>query len=216
MPEDKTAQDQADDATENAQEGAEGDGGTEGTDDADGVAKRLANAQSAAKRAARDRDRLKAELAAVKAELEKNAKPNETVDPEAIAKATEAKVRAEIMRDRALDKVEVLAAKSFANPSLAAKLLSSDVDNFVVDGKVDVDAIREALAELLEAEPYLAAAPEKRFRGTADQGNRGGKEKTLDDQIREAAAKGDVMAQIRLQNQKMLPQIKRMQGLQQS
>lgn len=187
---------------------------TKETLDAEALARQAANKKAANVRAAAERDKLKLQLAELKAELQKF-KPEDEVNPKAIAEAAKAEVRAEILKDRALDKIEVLAAKAFANPALAAKLLASDVDSFVNDGKVDTEAINDALKDLLEAEPYLAAAPAKRFQGTADQGTRGnGKANDLDAQIAAAAAKGDVMAQIRLQNQKILPLVQRMQGIQ--
>jgi len=175
--------------------------------------KAIAAERAKAKSEAQKRRQAEAELATLKASLEKATNTAETVDPKAIAEAAKAEARAEVLKDRALDKVEVLAAKTFANPALAAKLLAGEVNNFIADGKVDVEAINEALADLLEAEPYLGVAPDKKFKGTADQGPRGnGKANDLDAQIAAAAAKGDVMAQIRLQNQKLIPHIQRMQG----
>ncbi len=47
------------------------------------------------------------------------------------------------------------------------------VDDFIDDGKVDVDAIQDALTELLEKKPYLGAAAQggkNRFQGSAEGG----------------------------------------------
>lgn len=190
-------------------EGGDGDAGKTGGATED-PARQLKNAQAAAKRAARDRDRLKAELAALQAAQPKDTKPAETVDAKAIAEAAKAEMRAEVLADRAMDKVEVLAAKKFANPELAKRLLAASTADFIHDNKVDTEAIQDALDELLEANPYLAATPEKRFKGSADQGPRGGKEPSLDTQIAAAVKAGDVREQIRLQNLKMLPAIQKM------
>jgi len=198
---DTTTQAETGDAT-----GDTGEGTGEGTEST-----ALKNAQAAAKRAARDRDKLKAELAAMRATMDKATAPDEEkLDAKAIADAARAEARAEVLKDRAADKIEVLAAKKFANPELAKRLLAADVGEYISDGKVDTEAIQDALDDLLEANPYLATQPEKRFKGTADQGVRTGKEPTLDAQIAAAVKAGDVALQIRLQNQKMLPHIQRM------
>lgn len=215
MPEDNTPADDTTDGTATTEdtsgEGGDGGSGGEGGDDS---ARKLTNAQNAAKRAARDRDKLKAELAALQAKLAEKpaekATAEQPLDAEAIKKAAQAEIRAEIVRDRAMDKVELAAAKTFANPEIARRLLAANVEEFIADGKVDTDAIKDALDDLLEANPYLAAQPEKRFKGTADQGVRTGKEPTLDAQIAAAVKAGDVREQLRLQNLKMLPQIQKM------
>ena len=207
---DTTTQAETGDATGDTGEGTGEGTESTGTSTEDGD-RALKNAQAAAKRAARDRDKLKAELAAMRATMDKATAPDEEkLDAKAIADAARAEARAEVLKDRAADKIEVLAAKKFANPELAKRLLAADVGEYISDGKVDTEAIQDALDDLLEANPYLATQPEKRFKGTADQGVRTGKEPTLDAQIAAAVKAGDVALQIRLQNQKMLPHIQRM------
>lgn len=98
-------------------------------------------------------------------------------DPDEIRKQARAEANAEVLRDRALDKVETKAAKLFADPEDARALLASRVDEFVDDGKVDTDAINEALTDLLSKKPHLAAATARRFQGSADGGARNGKSK---------------------------------------
>lgn len=78
---------------------------------------------------------------------------------------------AEVLKDRALDRVETKAAKSFADPEDARALLASHVDDFIVDGKVDGEAIDKALADLLKRKPHLGVQG-KRFEGSADGGAR--------------------------------------------
>src|SRR6185312_14715645 len=89
-------------------------------------------------------------------------------------KQLQAEARAEVLRERALDKVEAKAAKLFADPEDARALLAARVEDFVDDGQVDVDAINEALADLLSKKPHLAAAKAARFQGGADGGARKG------------------------------------------
>jgi hypothetical protein len=158
-------------------------------------------------------DRMKAKLReetkqrkAAEARLAEKDKPKppegEAPDPAAIREAALAEARAEVLTERALDKVEVLAAKTFANPALARKLLAGEAADFVDGGKVDTEAIAEALEALLKAEPYLAGGTGKRFGSSGDHGPRGSQPKDLAAQIADAQARGDVKAVIRLQNQK--------------
>lgn len=200
---------------------SDGDEGGTTTDDTkpaaadvgDAGKKAIAAERTKARTEAKRRRELEAELAALRASTAKKADADETVDPKAIAEAARAEARAEVLKDRALDKIEVLAAKTFANPDLARRLLQSDVDQFIGDGKVDTEAIKDALAEYLEANPGLAIVPPKRFNGGADQGPRG---KTaapdLDTQIAAAVKAGDIREQLRLQNMKLIPHAMRMWG----
>lgn len=163
---------------------------------------------------AKARQKLEAEIAELRAKAS-GPSADAPVDAKAIAEAAKAEARAELLKDRALDKIEVVAAKTFANPDLAVRLLKSDVGSFIANGAVDTDAIKDALADLLDANPGLAATPAKRFTGTGDGGVRGGgNAPDLDTQIAAARAAGDVRQQIHLQNQKLLPQIQKIaQGL---
>lgn len=95
-------------------------------------------------------------------------------DPAELRKQLQAEARAEVLNERALDKVEAKAAKLFADPEDARALLAGRVDEFLDDGQVDVDAINEALTDLLKKKPHLAAATAKRFQGGADGGARKG------------------------------------------
>lgn len=95
-------------------------------------------------------------------------------DPDEIRRQARAEAAAEMLRDRALDKVETKAAKLFADPEDARALLASRVDEFVDAGQVDLDAIDQALTDLLSKKPHLAAARAPRFGGGADGGARKG------------------------------------------
>lgn len=104
----------------------------------------------------------------------KGDKADDQPDPEEIRKQAKAEAQAEVLRDRALDKVETKSAKLFADPEDARALLADRVDEFIDDGKVDTDAIQEALEDLLKKKPHLSAATARRFQGSADGGARNG------------------------------------------
>lgn len=98
----------------------------------------------------------------------------ETPDPEQLRKQARDEAQEELLKERALDKIEVKAAKTFADPEDAKRFLADRVDEFVEDGKVDAEAIGDALEELAKNKPYLAAQGGKRFQGSADGGARKG------------------------------------------
>jgi len=99
-------------------------------------------------------------------------------DPAELRRELEAEVKAQLegvaRRERVLDKIEAKAAKSFADPTDAVTLLRDKTDDFLDDdGKPDLEAIQDALKQLLENKPYLGVAAQggtKRFQGTGDGG----------------------------------------------
>lgn len=101
------------------------------------------------------------------------------VDPEQIRREARAEAQRETLNDRVLDKIEAK-ARRFADPADAAALLLREhgVDDFLDGARIDADAIAEALDELLEKKPYLAAAAETKARKgpkpDPSQGSRGG------------------------------------------
>jgi len=101
-------------------------------------------------------------------------KPDDRPDADAIRKAAREEALAETLGDRALDKLEVRAAKLFADPDDARAMLAGRAAEFVDDGKIDTDAIDDALQDLLKRKPHLGAKPEQRFQGSADGGARKG------------------------------------------
>jgi hypothetical protein len=164
-----------DDTGDDADSDSADDDSSDGTDD-DG-ADQLGDAGKQAL------DRMKAKLLsekaarkALQAQLDAAGKPadDDTPDPAELRKQARDEARAEVLNERALDKVEAKAAKLFADPEDARALLAGRVDEFIDDGKVDVEAIEDALAELLKKKPHLAAATAKRFQGGADGGARKG------------------------------------------
>ncbi|MEU1421479.1 hypothetical protein [Kitasatospora sp. NPDC005751] len=105
-------------------------------------------------------------------------------------------------RQAVASKVEALAVGRFADPQDAVDALGSD---FLTDaGAVDTAAIEAALAALLERKPHWKADTGPRTpRPDPSQGPRPGGTVDVDDQIREAQAKGDWRTALRLQNSKL-------------
>lgn len=91
---------------------------------------------------------------------------------EELKRQAKTEAQAELLKDRALDKIEVKAAQTFADSEDARRFLADRVDEFVDDGKIDADAIGEALDELAKNKPYLAAQSGKKFQGNGDGGAR--------------------------------------------
>jgi hypothetical protein len=110
-------------------------------------------------------------------------------DVEAIRAQARREADAAVLTDRVMDKIEAKAAKGFADPDDAAALLmrGRDPKDFLDgDGKVDGEAIEDALKELLEKKPHLAAQGGRRFGGGADGGARKeepSKPKSLEDAV---------------------------------
>jgi flagellar biosynthesis/type III secretory pathway protein FliH len=101
---------------------------------------------------------------------------NKSETEKAIAAArreAEESVRAEVRRERVLDRIEVLAAKDFADAEDARLRLGARADEFVgKEGEIDPQAISAALSQLLKDKPHLAAKGDGRPKGDADQGPR--------------------------------------------
>lgn len=95
------------------------------------------------------------------------------VDLDKVRAEAKAEAQAEALRERVEDKIEAKAHK-FADPedAVATLLRKHGIEEFIDDGKVDVDAIQEALDDLLKSKPYLAAQGGKRFQGGGDGGTR--------------------------------------------
>lgn len=78
-------------------------------------------------------------------------------DVDEIRSAARREAQEEMIRERALDKVEAKAAADFKDPDLVRGALAAKVDEFITaDNTVDVDAIEAALKELLTKRPHLA------------------------------------------------------------
>lgn len=93
-------------------------------------------------------------------------------DPEKLRAELRAEVEAEALKGRVEDKIEAK-ARAFADPedAVAVLLRQHNIDDFIDDGKIDVEAISDALTELGNKKPNLLAQG-KRFQGSADGGAR--------------------------------------------
>jgi hypothetical protein len=116
---------------------------------------------------------LEAEVAAAK-----KPKPADDAPPdlEAIRQQIRTETQTEALRERALDKLEAKAARTFQNPDDARAFLAARVDDFIDGATVDVKAIADALDDLLTERPYLGVTqgePKPRFQGTGDGGPKG-------------------------------------------
>lgn len=144
--------------------------------------------QIKAENAARD-----AEFADLRKQLEKltpkepakkapasDAEAAEPVDVEKLRREAREQVETELKAaqaaERVLDKIELKATKTFIDPADAVSRLmrEKNTDDFLDEkGKPDVEAITDALEDLLQRAPHLAATAQggsKRFSGSGDGG----------------------------------------------
>jgi len=168
---DTTKDDAADEAAESEEEPSQ----VEGEDALGDAGKRALDKMKADLRAEKARRKAaENEAAALKASKAEGGDDSKT-DLDAVRAEALKQARAETLRDRALDRLEARAARKFNDSADARAHLASHVEEFIDGDKVDSAAIDEALTELLEAKPYLAAGGAKpRFEGTADNGARRG------------------------------------------
>ena len=129
----------------------------EGADDLGDAGKKALDAMKAKWRAERDRRK----AAEAKLEGDKDA-PDAA---EILAKATQRILRSVI---------KAAAAGKLADPADAYKFLNLDEFEVDDDGNVDEDEIADAIDELIQNKPYLAAQGGRRFKGSADGGTRKG------------------------------------------
>lgn len=147
---------------------------TEATDALGDAGKKALDAMKAERNAAKAEARAnKTELDRIKAELALKDKPAEEQAIEA-AKA-EARTEATAAANKRILKSELraLATGQLADPTDAALYINLDDFSVNDDGDVDSDALKDAIAELLERKPHLAAQKQNRFNGDADGGAKG-------------------------------------------
>lgn len=134
-------------------------------------------------------------------ELEKTPSPTaptgDAPDPAAIRAEIEAELRTGNNTRLVNAEAKAALAGKVHNPRTALKLLDLSKVEVDANGDVDDQALSDAIAELLEDEPYLAVAqgaPQQRFQGNADQGPRGeskSAEQQLRDELKEATEARD-------------------------
>jgi len=135
------------------------------------------DAIKAKEKAARARIRtLTAENAALKAGKSPDKKDEDKPDADQIREQARREADAEILNVRIMDKIEAKAGGRFElDPEDVAALVMrrNKVEDFLdADNKIDVEAISDALDELLRDRPSLASKDSKRFKGGADGGRR--------------------------------------------
>lgn len=166
----------ADAGTAGAQTGTGQNGASAATSTADGVQVfDLAYVQSLRTEAAKYRTDAKAnaDAAAKLAKIEEATKGETQKAVDTARSETEKAIRAEVARDRVLDRVEVLAAKDFADAQDARLHLAGKADDLATsDGQPDPAKITAELTKLLADKPHLKAATTKRFEGGGDGGAR--------------------------------------------
>lgn len=184
---------------QNEDQGDDGDVEPEGADQLGDPGKKALASQKQKWKAERDRRReLEKQLA--EATKPKGDEPTPDQIRADAEQAATAKANARIIRAE----LKAAAAGKLADPSDVAVFL--DPSEFEVDdtGEVDADEISEAITDLLTRKPHLAAGEKRRFQGGGDGGaGRGSKPRTLDQQIAEAEASGDLGRSLRLKQAKL-------------
>lgn len=150
------------------------------------------DARREAEEAKRQRDEALAKLEGREAEFQAE-QQRRTIEAEALAKANDRIVRAEIRAQ---------AAGKLNDPADALLYLNPADFEVGEDGELDQAAIEAAVEDLVSKKPYLAAQGGPRFRGDPDAGARKESAKSIDDQIAEATAAGNHQLAIALKRQK--------------
>ncbi|MEU8151777.1 hypothetical protein [Nonomuraea sp. NPDC048901] len=209
---DSTADDSSDDAADTRDDDADKPLGPKGEKALQAEKDRRREADRQRRQVARERDEALAELAKLRKAAESQATGGGEADmdkgPDLDAIRAEAReqakaeANAEILKDRVADKIEILAAKRTQDPDVVRTLLlaSNEIADFLDGGKIDAEAIKEALDELLETKPYLAVVAQsaKRFQGSGDGGARKGPQKPAqltEDDLRRMSPEQIVKAQ---------------------
>lgn len=170
------ADDDADDQDDQSEDDADDDSGDDDNlapeDDPNDIAywkKRSRQNEREAKRAKRERD--EAKKSAAKPPPKKDGEVD-APDPDKIREEARAEARREALHGRVEDKIEAK-ARVFADPedAVAVLLRTHDIEDFIDDDEIDVDAITDALGDLAEKKPHLLAQG-KKFEGDADGGAR--------------------------------------------
>ena len=177
---DSTETDGTEDETSTTDEtdtGADGDSDDTDGDDADNLGdagKKALDAMKSERNAARKQAREhKAELDRLKAERDNADKPD--AEKALNTARQEAKQEATAVANRRILKAELRTAAKGKLADVSDASLYIDLDDFEVgdDGDVDVDALNDAIDDLLTHKPHLASEKKPRFEGGADQGARG-------------------------------------------
>lgn len=160
---DESAETQTESTTETGDESALGDAGKRALD---AMKQRVKDAETARKAEKARADALEAAAALRDKPAEEQA--IETAKAEARTEALKA------ANDRILrSELRAAATGKLADPTDAALYINLSDFTVTDDGEVDSDALNEAISELIEKKPHLAAPKANRFDGNADQGAKG-------------------------------------------
>ena len=156
--EDDEQEEQDDSGADDSGDEDEGDNDPDGSEDLGDKGKKALDAMKARLKAAKTAEKeAKAETARLRAEKEASGKaPEEQSLDAARREATEQALSAankKILRSE----VKAAAAGKLANPALAVKLIDLDSLEVDEDGNVDEEALAEAISDLLQENPFLAA-----------------------------------------------------------
>ncbi|MFE9300821.1 hypothetical protein [Streptomyces sp. NPDC006856] len=159
--------DQGDTGSDDTDDQGDDDPGDDADDEDDGAdalgdkGKRALDAMKGKLKGEREKRRALEKQLAEKDGNDQAEKARREAESAALTKANARILRAE---------VKAAAAGKLADPADAYKFV--DLDQFEVDddGNVDSDEVAEAIDDLIQSKPYLAAATAKRFQGTGDGG----------------------------------------------
>lgn len=152
---DDTDDDQQDEGGDDRGQQGDDGGDDEGADQLGDAGKRALDRMKQQLREERKRRKAAEEKASAAG---KKPTDGDTPDVDEIRKQAREEAAAESLRERVMDKIEAK-ARRFADPEDAAVLLlrGREIEEFVDGGKVDADAIAEALDELADKKPHLLA-----------------------------------------------------------
>lgn len=152
---DQDGQGQQDD---DADAGSDDDGGGDDSGDDAKLGDAGKRAIDRMKQQLREEKRRRREAEERAAKANKPKEDGDKPDLEEIRRQAREEAAAEALKERVMDKIEAKARK-FVDPEDAAALLmrGRDIEEFIDGGKVDAEAIAEALEELAEKKPHLLA-----------------------------------------------------------
>ncbi|WP_017612109.1 hypothetical protein [Nocardiopsis salina] len=182
-------------------EPGDGEGEPEGAAQLGDPGKKALAAQKQKWRSERDKRR---ELEKQLAEATKTKGDGDEPTPDQIRADAEQAATAKANRRIVKAELKAAAAGRLADPSDVNAFI--DLDQFEVDGdgELDADEISEAITDLLTRKPHLASGEKRRFQGGGDGGaGRDSKPRSLDQQIAEAEAAGDLGRSLRLKQAKL-------------
>jgi hypothetical protein len=138
--------------------------------------------ERAAKNARKKLDDLESKLAEIESANKSDQEKAIEAARKQAAEETAAELTGQIKAERLNSAIARMGAGKFADVDDAIRLIDVDDETiFTDDGKVDTDALNNALTDLLDRKPHLAVGPNGRPAGDADAGKGSNNEKSLND-----------------------------------